>query len=151
MQTQALRTEPSSSFSGARVFTLQSDQIESAWGWIRKLLERVPSYDWTEADVKRDLMEGKAQLWGATGETGEPLVKGIWITRIENSHSRRWGVVWIAAGNPVEEGLELFQKHTEPWFKSMGCEAVHIYGRAGWQKVLPGYEEKARVLVKELR
>lgn len=142
------QTERSSTHSEASVFTLQSHEIEQSWPWIKVFLSKVPSYDWTVEDVKRDLMSAKAQLWAAADETE---IKGIWITRIENSHTKKWGLIWIASGSQVEDGIRLMIEHTEPWFREQGCEFIQIAGRAGWSRVLEGYEEKGRIYVKDLR
>lgn len=146
MRTTLKLIEPSSTSFGAEVFTLQSSEIEAEWPWVEKFLARVPRYDWTEQEVKADLVAGKAQLWGAIEGT---RVLGIWITRIENSPTR-FGVLWIASGEPLEVGLALYAKYTEPWFKEMGCEYVKIDGRKGWGRVLTEYREVARVFLRDL-
>jgi hypothetical protein len=128
-------------------FTLPSDQIDSAWGWIRRFLDRVPSYDWTPEDVRHDLITAQAQLWCLSG--GDSLVTGIVITRIENYHSTRYGLLWIAAGKGIEDGVAVLEP-IEQWFKKMGCQFVQITGRKGWGRALPDYQERARVYVKEL-
>ena len=135
-------------FGDSQVFTLQSGEIDAEWRWIEPFLSRVPRYDFELEEVRADLSAGKAQLWGAHDGS---QVLGIWLTRIENTPSKRFGVLWIAAGEPLEAGLELYLKHTEPWLKEQGCELVRIEGRKGWGAVLPGYEERARVFVKEFR
>jgi hypothetical protein len=139
---------PLDSPSDIGVFTLQSDEIESAWGWIERFLSKVPSYDWTVPDVKRDLLSAKAQLWGLIGE--KPLVQGIVVTRIEDYYEKRYGVIWIASGSGIEEGMPLLD-HIEKWFIYRGCGFSQVVGRKGWGKVLPGYEERARVYTKELK
>jgi hypothetical protein len=62
----------------------------------------------------------------------------------------KFGLVWIAAGSGLGDGLPLFLSETEPWFKSMGCRYVKIVGRKGWKKRLPGYIEHAVELRKQL-
>ncbi len=62
----------------------------------------------------------------------------------------RIGLLWIAAGEGLEVGLELYRRYTEPWLKEMGCTHLKIEGRAGWGRILSDYEEKARVFIKEL-
>lgn len=130
----------------ADVFTLQSGEIESNWEWIEPFLLRVDEPSWTTEDVKASLISGESQLWAAH-ENGAPL--GVWLTKINKSHSRKWGLVWIAAGKPLEAGLDLFRRHTEPWLEAQGCRHVEITGRRGWKRVLPDYTERAVVFVKE--
>lgn len=98
-------------------------------------------------EVKEALVTAHAQLWGAHDDG---RVLGIWITRIENVGSRKRGLLWIAAGSPLEVGLKLYHEFTEPWLKQQGCEYVQIVGRKGWQRVLPEYREAGVILEKVL-
>jgi hypothetical protein len=127
----------------AEAFTLLSYDIAENWRWIELFLQRVKRPDWTLGNVRTELEAARAQLWGMR-EGDRPL--GIWITRIEGSR----GLLWIAAGERLEEGLGLFNEHTVPWLKSKGCKYVQIIGRHGWKRVLPDYEDVGIVLEKEL-
>lgn len=126
----------------AEVFTLQSYDIAPNWHLIEPFLKRVESRDWTCEFVKSELEAARAQLWGFQ----DTRVRGVWITRIEGER----GLVWIAAGEDLKRGLQLFREHTEPWLKSKGCTYVQIVGRRGWEKVLHDYENVGIVLVKDL-
>ena len=129
------------------VFTLQSHEILENWTWIEPFLERIDSPGWTAGDVQLDLMAANAQLWAFEIDG---RIRGIWITKIENTPSGKRGLLWIAAGDPLEVGLRLYRVHTESWLRSKGCQWIEIIGRRGWKKVLPDYEEVATTFVKEL-
>lgn len=144
LATPAARSLPAS----AEVLTLQSYEIDEHWFWIERFLKRVEGAPWTLQHVKQDLKSASAQLWGLVNERSS--VKGIVITRLENYHDTRFGLVWIAAGEGVEHSRVMLDE-IERWFKSMGCTRVEITGRKGWERVLPGYECKHVVLSKELR
>lgn len=73
---------------------------------------------------------------------------GFWITRIENTLTKRYGLVWIVAGTGLDEGLPFYRDTIEPWFWSQGCEWIELHGRKGWKRVLPDYRESAVVLRK---
>lgn len=60
------------------------------------------------------------------------------------------GLVWIASGHELENGLSMLEKHIEPWFREKGCKLIEINGRKGWGRMLPEYRELSRVFVKEL-
>ena len=109
-------------------------------------METVESPGWGREDVRLALKNREAQLWGA--REGDSIV-GIWVTRIENSYTKRWGLVWITAGVGLDN-VGLYRSHIEPWFKEMGCEFVEIVGRKGWKRIFPDYDEKGLILVKEL-
>lgn len=127
----------------ADVFTLHSYEIADNWLWISSFLRRVERPDWTFENVRSELENARAQLWGA--HCGG-IPRGIWITRIEGDR----GLLWIAAGEPLDVGLRLFNEHTVPWLKSKGCKYVQIIGRKGWKRVLPDYEDVGIVLERRL-
>ncbi len=127
----------------AEVFTLQSHEIVLNWHWIEQLLARVERPDWTADEVRSELEHARAQLWGLQ-ESGAAF--GIWITRIEGQR----GLLWIAAGERLEDGLRLFREHTVPWLKEKGCKYVQVFGRRGWKKAMPDFEEVGTILRKEL-
>jgi hypothetical protein len=129
------------------VFTLQSYEIDDHWFWIERLLKRVENPDWTLNQVRTELRAAKAQAWVMGDGRSTPV--GVVITRIENFHETRWGLVWIAAGDGLEHVPPMLVE-IEKWFRAMGCGRSEIAGRKGWQRVLPDYEFKAVVLSKEL-
>lgn len=129
--------------ASAEVFTLLSYDIADNWRWIELFLKRVKRPDWACESVRAELEAARAQLWGMR-EGEKPL--GIWITRIEGDR----GLLWIAAGERLEEGLRLFNEHTAPWLKAKGCKYVQIIGRHGWKRVLPDYEDVGIVLERRL-
>lgn len=93
----------------------------------------------------RELAFGRAQAWGM--REGERVL-GFWITRIENTWTKKYGLVWICAGDGLEIGMPAYRETIEPWFWSQGCEWIDIQGRKGWKRVLPDYEDIAVVLRK---
>lgn len=129
------------------VFTLRSHEIDDHWFWIEPLLKRVENPDWKLSHVKADLKSAKAQLWALVNHCHAP--QGIVVTRIENFHDRRYGLVWISAGKGLEH-VPMMLGHIEKWFKDKGCAYSEVSGRRGWEKVLPGYELKAVTLIREL-
>jgi hypothetical protein len=123
------------------IFTLKSYEIEDSWAEIEPFLE-FGCIEWTPEFVKEELMAARAQLWCL----GDPI-RGIVITQILNT-PHRWGLLWIASGKGLEEGMQMLLEHIEPWLWKQGCEFIQIAGRRGW-KVLPGYKpRKVEMFVK---
>lgn len=147
MQTLSHSEELSCTAGAADLFTLKSTQVGRHWPAILKLLNRVEDPDWTTDQVYEEIVNTRAQVWGIASD-GE--IKGIWITRIVENARDVFGIVWIAAGEGLEVGLFHFLHETEDWFREKGCRYVDIFGRKGWQKVLPGYEFKTVQLRKYL-
>lgn len=133
---------------GANIFTLQSSEIAQRWDEIKPFVDEVLPPEWSAEEAKEMLMDRKAQLWGL--RTGS-IIHGIWITKIENTKTACWGLVWLCAGNleaVKEDALRVFRVYIEPWFEMKGCTSIHIVGRRGWARILPDYEERSVVLVK---
>lgn len=141
--TQAARSQPAS----VSVFTLKSHEIDDHWFWIERFLRRVETPPWKPWHVKADLKSAQAQAWVVGDGRSAPI--GLIITRIENLHGVRFGLLWIAAGDGLEHA-QVALDTIEPWFKEMGCVRSEIVGRKGWGRVLPGYGEAERRFVKEL-
>lgn len=127
------------------LFCVRREEIPAAWPEIERCISRVRDVPWSLSDVRRFLEEGKALAWGLRGRD---RVLGFWITRIEESYAAKYGLVWICAGEGLEEGLPVYAAVIEPWFWSQGCEWIEINGRRGWKRVMPGYEEVAVTLRK---
>jgi hypothetical protein len=115
------------------IFTLRSNEIEDSWDEIRPFLN-FGSIEWTPEYVKSELVAARAQLWCLGGER----IRGIVITQILNT-PHKWGLLWIASGRGLKEGMDMLLEHIEPWLWAQGCEFIQIAGRKGW-KVLPGYK-----------
>ena len=103
-------------------------------GWIGKAIERACN-NGSLADIERDVCAGLDLLWIAM-VNGK--AKGALVTSILHDGNRKVCVV-LAFGGP---GLIRHVKHlrtVERWAKSDGCQAVRIYGRRGWSRVLRDY------------
>ena len=127
-------------------FTLQPDEIDKHWGWIEPLLLKIEDVVWTPLEVKEALIAAEAQLW-AFGE--EP--RGIVVTRLGKIGQTPTGVVWLAAGESIDNFTHFLRVYIEPWFRLNGCKLVELNGRKGWAKFLPDYRLMPQVtLAKEL-
>lgn len=132
-----------------RAFVVPRDQVAEAWKALGPIVSRVTDVPWTPADVLAQLIEGKAQAWGMRDDTG---VRCVLITRVESTMTTRYGILWIAAGSGIVDGMQLFREYIEPWFfDDQGCEWIDIHGRRGWARLLQDYEEAAVVLRKNGR
>lgn len=125
---------------------IPSEDINHHWVDIAPFIEQCETPGWDVWDIRRALLKKEAQLWAVT-TNGK--ISGIWITRIENSYSQRWGLVWVASGSGLEN-VDLYREHIEPWLREQGCSFIEVVGRKGWVKILPDYKEKGVILTKEL-
>lgn len=122
----------------AEAFVVPSDQVEVAWPEISRIVSRVTDLPWSLDDIKTELLERRAQVFGIREGTE---VLGVVLTRIERTPSRTYGLIWLAAGSGISAGFKMLREYIEPWlFDEMGCEWVELMGRKGWQKLMPDYE-----------
>jgi hypothetical protein len=124
------------------VFTIQPDQIDAQWDHVAPFLE-FGSLEWTPEHIRNELIAGRAQLWGLADCSG---VHGVVITSIQTV-PHTWGLIWIASGKGLHEGIEMLLEHIEPWLWAKGCHFIRVYGRKGWA-MLPGYRETGREFTK---
>lgn len=122
----------------AEPFVVPSDQVEAAWPQIARIVSRVTDLPWSLDDIKTELAERRAQAFGIR-EGSEVL--GVVLTRIESTPSRKYGLIWIAAGSGLTAGFKMLRDYIEPWlFDEMGCEWIEIQGRKGWERLMPDYQ-----------
>ena len=129
-----------------RIFALQPCHIDHYWDQILPLLLTVKG-DWSPDDVKEELLESRAQLWGQMGDS----IEGIIITKLQIEGSVKRCVIWIAAGKGLlKEGRKLLSEIIEPWAAKQMCSYISVVGRKGWGRALPDYTEVARMYEKVL-
>jgi hypothetical protein len=86
---------------------------------------------------------GDMQLWLHVPPTA------ACVTEVVDYPHARWCRIAFLAG----EDLELCRSgigRIEAWARAQGCAGMEIEGRAGWQRVLPGYARDDVILRKEL-
>lgn len=127
----------------SKVYTLQSVDALARWDEIEPKLNRIDVVGTPLANVREKVASCEAQVWCI----GAPI-ECVLVTKIENTPEKPYGLLWLAAGDL--RLIEVANKIVEPWFKSMGCEFVHLVGRRGWKKFLPEYTEMTINLVKQL-
>lgn len=127
------------------LFVVPPEQVGVAWPEIKRHITRVDHVAWDLNDVLHDLMRAKAQAWGV--RDGDEVL-GFIVTRIENTYSHKYGLVWIVAGTGLDLGMPFYREVIEPWFWNEGCEWIELCGRKGWKRVIPDYEEAAVILRK---
>lgn len=150
MQTQQAQTARSCTSAGARLFTVQSWEVDAWWTHVLAHIERWVEFDgtWTTSEIREELKAGRAQLW--CFHFGE--IRGVWVTRIDSTKNVTWGTVWGCAGDFGEwkdTAIEMFSV-IEDWFRQSGCEFVEWIGRDGWARLFPEYRKHATIFRKRL-
>jgi hypothetical protein len=134
------------------IFTVPSEAIDI---WRPMLLPHLKRF---EAETQRATAEslldhakrGEKQVWGL--HTGEHIA-GVVVTEIYTAYRgqacRIWAAVGTAESSAKDETLLLYAA-IEKWARELGCVSMEIVGRKGWLRWLPGYEQTAVVMEKQL-
>jgi hypothetical protein len=99
-------------------------------------------------DVQAAAFDGRALVWIAWNGTA---IKAAAVTQLSTVHSERFCTIVAcgaagadrAAWLPLLAGLERYAK-------SENCQAMRIFGRRGWERLLPDYRPARVLLQKEL-
>ncbi len=112
------------------------------WRKVKPLLEKAlkRSDEYSMSDVLHFTHTGMWQMWHGDHCVG--------FTRIANYPQHKALIIVLAAGE-LEEIIDL-EPHIAEWGRNEGCKYVEIYGRRGWSKALPGYDEQAAIFRKVL-
>lgn len=150
-QTQPQQTARSiTSYTGARLFTVRSFEVDQWWPHVAHHIERWVEYDdtWSMDGVRDELKAARAQLWCMHAGS----IVGVWVTRIIETDSTKLGLVWGCAGDfaPYKDDSIAFFGIIEDWFREMDCKFVDWTGRDGWARLFPDYKRHAVVMRKRL-
>lgn len=98
------------------------------------------------ADIERDVLDGCALLWLASnGETIEAAA----VTQLRQTEQRKVCILVACGGSDMKRWLALLDG-IEVYAKAEGCDAMRIYGRRGWQRMLPHYQLARVILERKL-
>ena len=96
--------------------------------------------------VEKRVLAGDNLLWLAID--GDRLC-GAAVTSLEQTEWNKSCVIVACGGYNVENWIGCIEP-IEKFAKAEGCDRVLIYGREGWQRMLPTYRPKRIVLERAL-
>ena len=129
---------------------IQPEDVAYVWEEVAPLLDTVKEH--TEGELETDdflepLTHGDMQLWVATeGST----VHGVMVTQLLPYPQKKILRIISLAGDNFEE-LRGFQEMIEAFAVKTGCTALEMWGRKGWKKLLPDWEDTYVVYTKDLK
>ena len=129
---------------------IQPEDVAYVWEEVAPLLDTVKEH--TEGELETDdflepLTHGDMQLWIATeGST----VHGVMVTQLIPYPQKKILRIISLAGDNFEE-LRDFQEMIEAFAVKTGCTALEMWGRKGWKKLLPDWEDTYVVYTKDLK
>jgi hypothetical protein len=137
------------SFDVSRVFTVKPEDVDAVRPWLEPFLAEFAQKTCLVApeDVIAQAKNRDCQLWSY--HDGEKF-RGVVATRVHQTTLGRMCAIWVCIGVDADDLMDGIHVEIENWARSIGCYAMEIVGRAGWQRKLPGYTRKAVVLEKML-
>lgn len=101
-------------------------------GWMLRRAYQRGVLGSTFEELREDLDRDLAQLWIIHND--DRIVAAV-ATSIETSRTVKFCVIRAIGGRGLRKWLHLIEQ-IEAWAKDQGCDAVRIYGRKGWERVL---------------
>lgn len=137
------------SFDPSRMFTVRPEDVEAVRPWLDPFLAEFAAKTClvSPEEVLAQARRADCQLWSYHDGV---QFRGLVATRIHTTLIGRICSLWICIGLDAPELMHGVHQEIETWARNLGCHALEIVGRAGWQKVLPGYTRTAVVLEKRL-
>jgi hypothetical protein len=142
-------TEPTDTSSSAKLVAVPFHDVPAAWKGVGPLLEKAIDAGTGEInlrDVFDALVARRMQLWTAIDDNKKTVAAVV--TEVQQHPRLRVCSVRLGAGN-----LDAIIKHIEPlaeWAKWAGCDALELYGRLGWARILKDWTMTHVVLRREL-
>jgi hypothetical protein len=136
--------------SDARLICVPPEVVDQVWPKIAGLIYvamkkgQVGSFQ----PVCDAVLAGRALLWVAwDGES--PNIEAAAVTKIEETEWRRVCTVVACGGHQMDRWVHLLDT-IDDYARTEKCSAMRIYGRNGWERVLPAYRRKRVILEKAL-
>ena len=111
---------------------------------IRTAMERGAITDFR--DVADAVFTGRALVWIAWDGMA---IKAAAVTQLSTAGGARFCTIVACGGNGRNEWMPLLAG-LERYAKTENCKAMRIFGRRGWERVLPDYKPARVLLEKEL-
>ena len=115
---------------------IQPQQLDFIWEKAKKELARIETDGYlTDENIYTAIKNGEMQLWQCANL--------FIVTQIKTYPSGyKNAVILLCAGNNVDPVSVIIIEQLSQWAKQLGCNSLDIYGRRGWKKKLPQFEEK---------
>ena len=129
---------------------VQPEDVAYIWEEVAPLLDKVKEH--TEGEFETDdylepLTHGDMHLWIATEYSD---VKAAMVTQFAIYPQKNILRIVSMAGDDFEE-IRGFQDMIEAFAVRMGCSALEMWGRKGWKKLLPDWNDTYIVYTKDLK
>jgi len=139
--------EPSYTPSPGRLYGVAPDAVEGLWEQVAPILVKSLKYadsKYSLESIRHALIRRDMQLWMYVRDG----IKACGVTQVVKYPEKKVCVFMFAVGEVLSEWIQ-FDSLIEEWARDNQCDAIEIYGRPGWEKVL-GWERIHVVIRKNL-
>ena len=136
--------------AGLKAQIVQPEDVAHIWEEVAPLLERVKEHsegEFETDDYLEPLTHGDMHLWIATEQSD---VKAAMVTQFAIYPQKNMLRIISMAGEDFEE-IRGFQDMIEAFAIKSGCSALEMWGRKGWKKLLPDWNDTYIVYTKDLK
>jgi hypothetical protein len=139
---------PHSGEAKSQLICIDPARIHEFWPFVASLIKAamlrgaITDFD----EVKKAVLAARALVWIAWDGTE---IKAAAVTQLNTVHGVRFCTIVACGGRERGEWLPLIAG-LERYAKSENCQAMRIFGRRGWERLLPDYRPARVLLQKEL-
>ena len=123
------------------------ERVREVWSHVAPLLESAVSRtDLGRFDeIEHDVLSGRSLLWLAW--SGQ--IEAVATTILAETDTAKVCVLTACGGKDMRRWLALLMT-IESYARAEGCSRMRIFGRKGWQRMLPDYRTTNIVLERKL-
>ena len=129
---------------------LLPEDVACIWDDVAPMLAKVTQHSEGEMepdDYLEPLTHGEMQLWVAVDKS---VVHTVMVTQIIPYPQKKVLRVIAIAGSEFKELHRRFNDMIESFAIQYGCSSMELWGRKGWKKLLPDWNDSYTVFTKEL-
>lgn len=126
-----------------------TQDVPFAWQEVGPWVDRAATRSrgkYTGADILAALLDARAQLW----VWSTPTAFGVLVTQIEQYPRNKCCWIRVATGSNAAEWAQAAVARIEQFAREVGCDAMELIARPGWEKFLPSYARTHVYLEKAL-
>ena len=150
---------PRSADAACQLICIDPARIHEFWPHIAPLIKAamVRGAITDFAEVEAAVLAGRALVWIAWNGAA---IKAVAVTQLSTVHRERFCTIVACASGRLRPSSRTKRQDRSEWLpllagleryaKSENCRAIRIFGRRGWERLLPDYRPARVLLQKEL-
>lgn len=123
--------------------------VGALWPHVRDMVGEAPRKTdmGSLAELDTDVLSGRALLWVVHSDSRG--IECACVTRLDVTERSKVCTILACGGRGRGRWLHLLEQ-IERYAKTEGCNSTRLYGRRGWKRALPDYQEIGIVMERKL-